>query len=207
MRRIVDELGVQAVYGTPTHKAAAVLRGKLPRDQASRVRTYHSLVYHMHPVHHCDITGRQVRRIVDHCTCGQDDDCQCPSRFDPCGGQPHHECRIREELNQERRRYIGGHRDVIFIDESSMLSEEQVEDVRSFGIPVILVGDFGQLPPIKADMNPWTLNPEVLLTENHRQGAGSGILEAAYDVRRNGHLSQARYGNGDAVRYHPLRTV
>lgn len=195
------ELGVCAVYGTPTHKAAAVLRRKLNPTQAPRVRTYHSLIYHMRPVYHCDTTQRIVRRIVDNCTCHQADACQCPARFDPCGGQPAHECKIREELAEERRQFLGGHREVIFIDESSMLSQAQVEDVRAFGVPVVLIGDHGQLPPVKADMNPWTKNPDVLLTHIHRQGADSGILQAAYDVRTHGRLTQTRYGQGDAVRF------
>lgn len=202
MRALEQELGLQAVFGTPTHKAAAVLRKKLAgTDQAGRVRTYHSIIYHMHAIYRCGRTGKRVTRIVDTCTCKQDDACQCPARFDPCTPTPDHTCHVVEELNAERRQYLGGHREIVIIDESSMLSEQQVNDVRSFGVPVIVVGDFGQLPPIKADMNPWTLNPDVLLTQIHRQGADSGILQAAYDARRNGRLTRNCYGSGDAVRY------
>lgn len=200
VKALEDALGVQAVFGAPTHKAASVLRRKLPPELAVRVRTYHSLIYHMHNTYHCDISGKKVRRVVDHCTCKQTDACQCPARFDPCTTPKTHDCRIREELTPERRQYLGGHRDLIIIDESSMLSPEQVEDVRSFGVPVLLVGDHGQLPPVKAEMNPWTLNPDVLLTQIHRQGADSGILQAAHDVRRIGYMSQHRYGTGDTVR-------
>lgn len=201
MRTLEKELGVQAVFGTPTHKAKRVLEGKLTGAQAHQVRTYQSLIYHMHATYHCEKTGRQVRRVVDHCSCGQTDSCECPARFDPCAPKADHTCHITESLSPERREYLGGHREIVIIDESSMLSREQVEDVRSFGIPVVLVGDHGQLPPVKADMNPWTRNPEVLLTQIHRQGLDSGILQAAHDVRRHGHLTQHRYGHGDAVRY------
>jgi exodeoxyribonuclease-5 len=201
IRALERELGAEAVFGTPTHKAASVLRKKLPGDQSHRVRTYHSLIYHMHAIYHCDITGRQVRRVVDHCVCNQTDACECPARFDPCTTKADHTCLISESLQPERREYLGGHRELVIIDESSMLSFEQVMDVRHFGVPVVLVGDFGQLPPILSDMNPWTRNPEVCLTHIHRQGADSGILQAAHDVRRHGYLTQNRYGNGDAVRY------
>jgi exodeoxyribonuclease-5 len=201
MRALETHLGIQVVYGTPTHKAAGVLRKKLHGDQSARVRTYHSLIYHMAPTYFCDISGKRVRRVVDNCICGQSDACQCPARFDPCTTPAAHKtCKIREELSQERRKFLGGHRDAVVIDEASMLSKEQVEDVRSFGVPVILVGDHGQLPPVKADMNPWTLNPEVLLTQIHRQGADSGILQAAHDVRAHGHFTRSSYGRGDAVR-------
>lgn len=201
MRMLETTLDVQAVFGTPTHKAAQVLRKKLPGDQAARVRTYHSLIYHMRPIYHCDVTGKLVQRVVDTCTCKQTDACQCPARFEPCTPKAQHTCKVREELGQERRKFLGGHRDIVIIDESSMLSEEQVNDVRSFGVPVVVVGDHGQLPPVKAEMNPWTRNPDVLLTHIHRQGADSGILAAAHDVRAHGYLTQNRYGKGDAVRY------
>lgn len=202
VKELEKVLGIQAAYGTPTHKAAAVLRSKLDRQQAYRVRTYHSLIYHMQPEHFCDVSGQRVRRIVDTCTCGQIDACECPARFDPCGGRlSKHECRVREELEPQRRKHLGGHRDLIVIDESSMLSPEQIDDVRYFGVPVIIVGDRGQLPPIKAPMNPYTMNPDVELTEIQRQAADSGILQAAHDVRDHGYLRRARYGNGDVVRY------
>ena len=201
MQALERALGVQAVFGTPTHKAAAVLRKKLPGDQSARVRTYHSLIYHMHATYHCDVTRRQVARVIDHCSCKQTDACECPARFEPCNKLADHTCHISESLSAERREYLGGHRELVIIDESSMLSLKEVEDVRSYGVPVVLVGDFGQLPPVMDEMNPWTKNPEVLLTHVHRQGADSGILQAAYDVRRNGRLTQYRYGRGDAVRY------
>lgn len=201
MSAVERALGVQSVFGTPTHKAAAVLRKKLPGPQAGRVRTYHSLIYHVTPDYFCEISGKRVQRIVDNCVCGQNDACQCPASFDPCRTGKTHACQIREELSTERRHYLGGHRDLVIIDESSMLSGEQVGDIRSFGVPILLVGDHGQLPPVKAEMNHWTRNPDVELTKIHRQNDGSGILDAAHDVRRHGHLRQSRYGKGDAVRY------
>lgn len=196
MKALAEELGARVVFGAPTHKAAAVLRKKL--DQDARVRTYHSLIYHMSPTYHCGITGKQVWRIVDHCTCKQPDACECPARFDPCDSKSQHVCEIREELTSRRREYLAGHLEILIIDEASMLSTESVEDLLSFGVPVLLVGDPGQLPPVNADMNPWTEDPSVLLTEIHRQGAHSGILVAAHDVRRNGRLTQPYYGTGDA---------
>lgn len=201
VKALEAELGVEAVYGTPTHKAANVLRKKLDPDQAARVRTYHSLIYRMSAIYHCEVSGRIVRRVVDHCMCGQTDACECPARFDPCQTPVTHTCRIREELKPERREFLGGHREIVIVDESSMLSPEQVSDIRHFGVPVLLVGDHGQLPPVQAAMNRWTMNPDVELTQIHRQGADSGILQAAHDVRRHGRMRQMRYGKGDAVHW------
>lgn len=201
LMRVLDEtIDGEVMFGTPTHKAAGVLRKKLSPEQAERVRTYHSVVYQMTPNYRCTATNRLVMKISTKCTCGQEDACECPVTFLPCGSGGTHECKVTQELKAERRQHLGGHRDVIVIDESSMLSKQHVEDVRRFGVPVILVGDSGQLPPIKDAMNPWTLKPDVELTEIHRQGADSGILLAAHDVRRHGVMRQPSYGRGDAVR-------
>jgi hypothetical protein len=187
----------EAVMGTPTHKASGVLRGKLGDKERERVRTYLSITYLMTPSYRCKDTNRTVMPIKDKCVCskGEDDACECPMSFLPCGAGAQHKCHITMELKAERRVHLGGHRDLVIIDEASMLSKQQVDDIRLFGVPVLLVGDHGQLPPIKAAMNPWILKPDVELTQIHRQGADSGILQAAYDVRRNGRMTQSAYGS------------
>lgn len=200
----------EAVMGTPTHKAAGVLRKKVGEKQRERVRTYHSLTYVMTPNFRCSTTNRLVSAIQDKCTCVKPDgECECPLSFLPCGAGAQHECRITQELKAERRVHLGGHRDLVIIDEASMLNLEQINDIRQFGVPVLLVGDHGQLPPIKGAMNPWIKDPKILLTEVHRQGADSGILQAAYDVRSNGRMTRAFYGGPkpDVARYPYSSTV
>jgi ATP-dependent exoDNAse (exonuclease V) alpha subunit len=50
-------------------------------------------------------------------------------------------------------------------------------------------------------MNPWTLMPDWELTEIHRQGADSGILEAAHEVSTHGRMLKVCYGpKRDTVR-------
>jgi len=195
MKQLDLEIEGEAVFGTPTHKAANVLRRKLGGKQAERVRTYHSLVYQMMPVYRCSITNHFVSALKDKCACGMPDACECPMSFLPCGTGAPHNCQVTQELKSERRKHLGGHRDIVIIDESSMLSKEHVEDIRKYGVPVLLVGDRGQLPPIKDPMNPWTMNPDDELTEIHRQGADSGILQAAYEVRMKGRLLRPAYGS------------
>lgn len=203
MEALDTALEGEAVFGTPTHKASEVLRGKLPGKKAERVRTYHSLAYETTPNYRCTVTRGFVSAVRDKCVCGQKDACECPMHFLPCGSGAAHTCHVTAELRIEPRVHLGGHRDLIIIDESSMLSEQHVRDIRRFGVPILLVGDRGQLPPIKDPMNHWTLNPDVELTQIHRQGADSGVLQAAYDVRFNGILSQASYGGGEAIRMRP----
>jgi exodeoxyribonuclease-5 len=197
LMRVLDEsIDGEAVFGTPTHKASSVLRKKLPPGQSARVRTYHSLVYIMSPIYRCTITNSKVSSLVEKCTCGRGDDtCECPMKFLPCGKGVAHACHVTAELRAENREHLGGHRDLVIIDESSMLSNSQVMDIVKFGVPILLVGDRNQLPPIKDPMNRWTMNPDVELTEIHRQGADSGVLMAAHDVRVKGRMTQDAYGN------------
>jgi exodeoxyribonuclease-5 len=72
---------------------------------------------------------------------------------------------------------------LVVVDEASMLSSDLLQDLESFNIPLLLVGDPGQLPPIGRD--PGVMRePQVLLERIHRQAEGSGILQLAYSIRR-----------------------
>jgi ATP-dependent exoDNAse (exonuclease V) alpha subunit len=55
----------------------------------------------------------------------------------------------------------------IIIDEASMVSDEIYDDLKSFSLPLIFVGDHGQLEPINSDFN-LMANPEFKLEEIHR---------------------------------------
>lgn len=57
--------------------------------------------------------------------------------------------------------------DGIIVDEASMVSKEIHEDLISFGLPIIFVGDHGQLPPIGNDVN-LMAKPDFALEEIHR---------------------------------------
>lgn len=67
---------------------------------------------------------------------------------------------------------------LIIIDEASMISEEMFNDIMSFGIPTIFIGDHCQLPPIEGKFN-IMLTPDCTLTQIHRQAAESPIIQAS----------------------------
>jgi exodeoxyribonuclease-5 len=199
--RLAEELGIQITYGTPTNKSAHVLRKKLGGRAAEMVRTYFSIMYFPHEEFHCLTSGREVNKR--RCECVRegrgDDECYCPQKFTPCGMCPPDKCKVDGTLKFKLRESLGGYRDIVLIDEASMISEERVNEIRSFGVPVLLVGDHGQLPPIKEKMNPWMLNPNVVLTVNHRQAEANGIVDAALRVRATGEISHGSYGDGSTV--------
>ena len=205
--QLSERLGAKVAYGAPTHKAAHVLRGKLRAEDRDNVRTYFSLVYHAQPYATCDVTGQYMPEIdpENGCVCGKPDSCECARSFRPCfeveGAQlrGEHECRPVEQLKFDRRSHLGGYRDLVVVDEASMIPTERVRDICAMGVPVLLIGDHGQLPPVKEELNPWMLRPTVELTTNFRQSEESGIVAAALEVRRTGQLSRRSYGDGSTV--------
>lgn len=71
---------------------------------------------------------------------------------------------------------------LVIVDEASMISEELDEDLRSYGVKILYVGDHGQLEPIGNSFN-IMLNPEIKLEKIHRQAEGSDLIGFAESVR------------------------
>jgi exodeoxyribonuclease-5 len=69
--------------------------------------------------------------------------------------------------------------DVVIVDEASMLGQNIRDDLESYGVPVLYVGDPFQLPPVNEDsvMD----HCDFILTEVHRHG--DKILETATAIR------------------------
>lgn len=70
----------------------------------------------------------------------------------------------------------------IVLDEASMVDETMSDDLCAPGLPVLAVGDHGQLPPIYGSSK-WMLDPALKLEQIHRQAAGSPIITLATHVR------------------------
>lgn len=73
--------------------------------------------------------------------------------------------------------------DLIVIDEASTVNRILDEDLRSFGIPILYVGDMGQLEPIGDNPN-LMANPQLTLTTIHRQALKSPIIGFAHQLRQ-----------------------
>jgi exodeoxyribonuclease-5 len=85
--------------------------------------------------------------------------------------------------------------DLIIVDEASMIDRDIWEDLLSFGIPILAVGDHGQLPPIKPGFNLMS-RPDIRLETIHRQAAGNPIIQLSMLARENGSVAVGDYGNG-----------
>lgn len=76
--------------------------------------------------------------------------------------------------------------DLIVLDEVSMVNESLALDIESFGVPVLVLGDPFQLPPVEGGGHYTNVRPDVLLKEIHRQTLESPVLALATHVRTGG---------------------
>jgi exodeoxyribonuclease-5 len=72
---------------------------------------------------------------------------------------------------------------LIIIDECSMVDEILAKDLLSFGKPILVLGDPGQLPPISGTGYFISAKPDIMLTEIHRQARDNPIIYLATQVR------------------------
>ena len=79
--------------------------------------------------------------------------------------------------------------DLLVVDEVSMVNEHIGKDLESFGVPILVIGDPAQLPPVHGAGYFTEHKPHVLLTEVHRQAADNPIIKLSMDVRQGRGLS------------------
>jgi exodeoxyribonuclease-5 len=89
---------------------------------------------------------------------------------------------------------------LIIIDECSMVDEELGRDLLSFGQPVLVLGDPAQLPPVKGGGFFTEAEPDVMLTEVHRQAQDNPIVHLSMKVRQGGRLELGIYGESRVIR-------
>jgi exodeoxyribonuclease-5 len=85
--------------------------------------------------------------------------------------------------------------DLVIIDECSMVDQGMGQDLLSFGVPVLVLGDPAQLPPISGAGFFTGQEPDLLLTKVHRQAEGSPIIELATRARQGLSLDAGWYGD------------
>jgi exodeoxyribonuclease-5 len=88
---------------------------------------------------------------------------------------------------------------LIVIDECSMVDAELGRDLMSFGIPVLVLGDPAQLPPIQGGGYFTEVEPDAMLTEVHRQAQGNPIVRLSMDIRAGRRLEPGIYGETQVV--------
>ena len=73
---------------------------------------------------------------------------------------------------------------VVLLDECSMIDAKTANDLLQSGAKIVAVGDPGQLPPVHGAT--FFNQPDITLTQIHRQALESPIIRQAHAVRENG---------------------
>lgn len=193
--RIPEALGLQrVVFGTYTGKAASVLRRSLAKYGVGfPVTTIHSAIYK-------PTTSKAAREALE---AAREELFELNSRPEVITSVmaarvkeleaqlPELEAnarRLRFELNPDSEWACA---DLIILDEVSMVNESLARDIESFGVPILVLGDPAQLPPVEGGGHYTNARPNVMLTRIERQAMeGSPVIELATRVRlsRDGEL-------------------
>jgi exodeoxyribonuclease V len=88
---------------------------------------------------------------------------------------------------------------LIIVDECSMVDEQLGRDLLTFGTPILVLGDPAQLPPISGGGFFTEHEPDILLTEIHRQARDNPILRLALDVREGREFMRGDYGTAQVI--------
>lgn len=88
---------------------------------------------------------------------------------------------------------------LIVVDECSMVDESLAKDLMSYRVPIIVLGDPAQLPPVAGTGYFINSTPDVLLTEIHRQARDNPIIDLATQVRMGNRLKTGEYGTSKVI--------
>jgi len=89
---------------------------------------------------------------------------------------------------------------LIVIDECSMVDAELGRDLLSFGVPLLVLGDPAQLPPVQGGGYFTEAEPDAMLTEVHRQAQEDPIVRLSMQVRSSERITPGVYGRTVVVR-------
>lgn len=88
---------------------------------------------------------------------------------------------------------------LLIIDECSMVDSDLAMDVLSFNVPILVLGDPAQLPPVSGAGYFTNAEPDVMLTEIHRQAKDNPIIHLATTVREGNVLKVGKYGDSEVL--------
>ena len=93
---------------------------------------------------------------------------------------------------------------LIIVDEASMISEEMYNDIMSFGVPAIFIGDHCQLPPVNDSFNIMK-EPDYTLKTILRQAAKSPIIRASQLAIKGQIIPYCNFQGFRKIRYSELK--
>src|SRR5665213_1606808 len=97
--------------------------------------------------------------------------------------------------------------DLIVIYEVSMVDENLGCDLLSFGTKVLVLGDQFQLPPVQGAGFFTSAEPNMMLTEIHRQARDNPIIRMSVDIREGEYMENGRYGESAVISREDVNSI
>lgn len=180
-KSITAEVSGRVVYGAYTGKAALVMA-----RSGLRAQTLHSLIYK--PVLPSKELAAQLEADLEEAT--------NPTEIALIKAAIKSNKTIHFVINEDSVLKTAS---LLVLDECSMVNEEMATDLLSFGIPLLVLGDPGQLPPIKGTGALVNQKPDVLLETIHRQELDNPIINLSFKVRTGIAIKRGAYGDSRCV--------
>ena len=172
------------VFAAYTGKAARVMRHK----GLVGASTIHSLCYI--PVNQDEERIELLQKRIEQLPSGSDERILLMQELEEL-------CAVKFQRNTHG---LAAYASLIVIDECSMVNEEMALDLLAFGVPILVLGDPGQLPPIDGAGYFTARKPDFMLEEIHRQKAGDPIIQVATMVRKGERVPFGQFGRTVAKR-------
>lgn len=93
---------------------------------------------------------------------------------------------------------------LLVLDECSMVNADMLYDLLTFGIPMLVLGDPGQLSPIEGKSPLTDVDPDVMLTEIHRQASENPVIWLSTQARLGYRLELGQYGSSKIIHRYNL---
>lgn len=195
LRRVIPS-NANVYFASYTGKAVSVLSSKIPFEP--NVSTLHRLLYKPQPRTVCKVSKEP-------CIAGMRCSKHTKVSLEPMpSGSPGTQFRIPTEDPCETTKQLDWSQklnpldgiDLVVVDEASMISDKIWHDLIKWDVPVLAVGDHGQLPPIKSEFN-LMQKPQIKLERILRQAQDSPIIRMATIARHHGELPRDKdFGQG-----------
>ena len=206
LARLVEATGVnpgQIAFMSPTGKAAKVMTKKMKADDLDATAgTIHRAIYQPKALEAYQIEQDLFRVQAEYkVACEAGDGMMIRDlkgkmkQLEKNLDRAYDENAPKFQLNVDSSSAEKAH--LFIVDECSMVDKDMADDLRSFGVPILAIGDPGQLPPISL-AGPGFCNrkPDAALTQVHRQALDNPIIWASMMIREGNQVPMGVHGDG-----------
>lgn len=196
------------IFAAFTGKAASVLRSK----GAPNANTLHHYLYNVEDADRTELRRLEAELAEAQALWDSEDMASYPEDAVELSRRIED---LEESITNERARIRGPRfhlnpdsliRDasLVVLDEGSMINQQIGDDLLSFGTKVLVLGDPAQLPPVRGSGYFTRRDPDILLTEIHRQAADNPIIQMASAIRKGETVPFGDNGRAKKIHRHDV---